>query len=65
MVQLYNSTTTGVLDETSDVMVVTDGISKEIVPAGGIIEISTGNSITLVPGIYHRFYAKKAEECWL
>jgi D-lyxose ketol-isomerase len=58
MVQLYNSTTTGVLDETSDVMVVTDGISK-IVPAGGIIEISTGNSITLVPGIYHRFYAKK------
>ena len=35
-----------------------DGI-RHLVKAGEIISIYPGNSITLVPGIFHRFGAKK------
>jgi D-lyxose ketol-isomerase len=56
-VQLYMEGADGQPDPGKDVTVYCDGI-KRIVKAGEIIEISTGNSITLTPHMYHRFYAK-------
>lgn len=47
----------GAPDFTRPVTVYRDGERYEAAP-GEIIEISTGNSITLVPGVYHRFFAK-------
>ena len=56
--QLYNKAQDGTLDEKSDIIFYTDSL-KRTVKAGEIIEIMPGNSITLEPYVYHRFYAKK------
>ena len=58
VVQLYHKTEDGGLDMEKDVVVYTDSI-KRVIPAGGIIEVQPGDSITLEPYVYHRFYAKK------
>jgi len=57
-IELYNSTPDGDLDRASDVTFYTDGI-RNTVPAGTVVEITTGNSITLTPGLYHRIFAKE------
>ncbi len=44
-------------DMTKGVRVLRDGEYYDAKP-GEIIEISTGNSITLEPGVFHRFFAK-------
>ena len=44
-------------DFTKPVRVLRDGEYYDAVP-GEIIEIPTGNSITLEPGVFHRFFAK-------
>ena len=56
--QLYNSYPDDSLDEKSDIYVKMDGFIRKF-PAGSIIEIEKGESITLQPGLYHRFCAKK------
>lgn len=56
--QLYNSTADEELDKINDVHFVSDGVEKSI-PAGTILELAPGESITLMPGIYHSFQAKK------
>lgn len=44
-------------DYTKPIDVTMDGVRKTIAP-GTVIEIQPGNSITLTPYMYHRFYAK-------
>ncbi|MDO4633590.1 MAG: D-lyxose/D-mannose family sugar isomerase [Eubacteriales bacterium] len=59
-VQVWNSTSKEdgyKVDEESEVHVVCDGMDVTV-PAGGIVKVSNGNSITLTPYIYHRFYAE-------
>lgn len=56
--ELYNSMPGGDLDKTTGITVKMDGIIKTF-PAGVIVEVEPGCSITLTPGIYHRFWAKK------
>lgn len=57
-IELYNSTEAGKIDYNKDVEVYMDGIPYTV-KAGEILEITPGNSITLTPGLYHRFGAKK------
>lgn len=57
-VQIYNRAPDGSLDEINCVDVWMDGI-KRIFKPGEIIRIMPGNSITLEPYMYHRFYAEK------
>ncbi|MBO5649751.1 MAG: D-lyxose/D-mannose family sugar isomerase, partial [Clostridia bacterium] len=57
-VEVYASTEDGELDRETDVVVYTDGV-RNVVPSGTVIEITTGNSITLTPGLYHRIYVKE------
>ncbi|MCQ2432140.1 MAG: D-lyxose/D-mannose family sugar isomerase [Clostridia bacterium] len=57
-VQLFGSTPDGDLDREHEIVVYTDGI-RNVVPAGTVMEITTGNSITLTPGLYHRIFVKK------
>ena len=54
-VQLYNATPDEGLDQQRDVQVQVDGVWR-ILPAGGVIELSPGESITLVPYCYHQFW---------
>ena len=58
VLQLYNSTPEGKLDEVSDIHVKMDGIIRTL-PAGAVVEIEKGNSITIEPGLFHRFFAKQ------
>ena len=57
MIQLYNSTPDELADETSPVAVSTDGVTRHL-PAGGIVALSPGESITLPTGLYHKFWAE-------
>ena len=56
-VQLYAKAEDGGLDTESDVKVRTDSILRTV-GAGETIELHAGESITLTPYMYHRFYAK-------
>lgn len=59
-VRVYNSKSKEegyAVDMESDVHLRLDGIPATI-PAGGMVEVTNGNSITLFPYIYHEFFAK-------
>lgn len=56
--QLYCSGPDGALDRERDVEVFCDGIRRTL-PAGSVAEVPKGCSITLTPGLYHRFWAKR------
>ncbi|WP_404405331.1 D-lyxose/D-mannose family sugar isomerase [Pelagibacterium halotolerans] len=56
--QLYNDDGTDKgIDEETDVVVYTDGI-KRVLPAGGILKLSPGESVTLLPGNWHKFWGE-------
>ena len=57
-IQLYNATEDGDFADT-DVTVRTDGVVRRV-EAGGIVVLEPGESITLVPWCYHKFWAIEA-----
>ena len=57
-IELYNSTEDDKIDYESDVEIYMDGILHTVKP-GEMFEIHPGNSISLTPGVYHRFGGKK------
>jgi hypothetical protein len=59
LVQVYNSTDDGALANTP-VLVFCDGHNYEV-PAGSVISIAPGESITLPTGQYHSFWAEKGK----
>jgi len=58
MIQLYNAKPDGTMDEQSAGAVYCDGVEKRFTP-GQIFEIPHGGSLTIVPRLYHRFWAKE------
>jgi D-lyxose ketol-isomerase len=58
MIQLYNAKPDGTMDEQSPGVVYCDGVEKSFT-AGQIFEIPHGGSLTIVPRLYHRFWAKE------
>jgi D-lyxose ketol-isomerase len=58
MIQLYNATEDGDLADT-DVTVSMDGV-RRIFQAGEIVALSPGESITLVPSCYHKFWGAES-----
>ena len=59
-VQVYAKGDDGKTAPTKPVVIYRDGVRYEA-KAGEVIEITSGNSITLTPYVYHRFYAKTGE----
>ncbi|NLG97515.1 MAG: D-lyxose/D-mannose family sugar isomerase [Chloroflexi bacterium] len=57
MIQLYNSTPDEAVDIQSEVQVSMDGVLRTV-PAGGVVTLEPGESITLTPGLYHQFWAE-------
>lgn len=55
-IELYNSLSDEELDQSGEVKVSVDGMVR-VVPAGGMVELEPGESITLTPGCYHTFWA--------
>jgi len=58
VIQLYNSTPAEKLDTENDVVVQCDGVTRTVKP-GGFIHLKPGESITLLSGQYHTFWAEK------
>lgn len=56
-IQLYNATEDEELDTETDVHVSMDGV-RRVLPAGGVVRLSPGESITLVRGMYHKFWGE-------
>jgi D-lyxose ketol-isomerase len=56
-IQLYNSTLNERIDLEHDVRISIDGVWREV-PPGGTVVLSPGESITLVPRCYHKFWAE-------
>jgi D-lyxose ketol-isomerase len=57
-IQLYNGTEDGSLTD-DDVTVQVDGLTRTV-KAGGVIRLTPGESITLEPYCYHKFWAEEA-----
>jgi len=56
LLELYNRTSDDRLDQNSAVSVKMDGIFHTFAP-GEIVRVKPGGSITLTPGLFHRFWA--------
>ena len=59
-IQVYNSRPDGSLDTESGVKLYQDGVLTVLKP-GEVIHVQHGNSVTLTPGIYHRFFATEGD----
>ena len=57
MIELYNANPDETMNETAPGHVYCDGVRKTF-EAGQIFEIPHGQSLTIVPRLYHRFWAK-------
>jgi D-lyxose ketol-isomerase len=57
-IELYNSRPGGKVDKETEVTVLINSV-KTTVSAGEVVELQPGESITLTPGLYHRFGVKK------
>ncbi len=58
--KLYASGPDGLIDRGVDVTVPTDGIMRTL-PAGGILRLAPGESVTLLPGIWHAFWGEEQD----
>jgi D-lyxose ketol-isomerase len=56
-IELFGSDPDGNIDENTDVTVLSDGILHHC-PAGGVIDLQPGESVTLMPGVWHKFWAE-------
>ncbi len=57
VLELFNSNEDGSVDETSDVTVPCDG-SVRTLDAGGLLKLEPGESVTLLPGVWHAFWGE-------
>lgn len=55
--ELYNSLPDGSIDEKSEVEVPTDGVLRTV-EAGGRLKLAPGESVTLLPGVWHAFWGE-------
>ena len=59
-IELFASDEDGGMDRRSRLRVPTDGIVREV-EAGGVLRLSPGESVTLLPGVWHAFRAEDAD----
>ena len=58
MIQLFNANDDETMNETTPGVVYLDGV-RHTFTAGQVFEIAHGCSLTIVPNLYHRFWAKE------
>ncbi|WP_274423618.1 D-lyxose/D-mannose family sugar isomerase [Chelativorans sp. YIM 93263] len=59
-IKLHASAPDGSVDPKAPVSVPTDGIIRRF-DAGGVLRLSPGESVTLMPGVWHNFWAEDAD----
>jgi len=55
--KLFMSNADGMVDKRATVEVRTDGVARTLEP-GGILRLEPGESVTLLPGVWHAFWAE-------
>ena len=57
VLELFMPDKQGGIDETSEVSVPVDGMIRKL-PAGGLLKLDPGESVTLLPGVWHAFWGE-------
>ena len=57
VLELFASSPDGSIDSSSDVSVLTDGVERRF-SAGGLLKLEPGESVTLLPGVWHAFWGE-------
>jgi D-lyxose ketol-isomerase len=60
VLELFMPDAKGNIDERAEVEVPSDGVMRRL-PAGGLLKLEPGESVTLLPGVWHGFWAEKAD----
>ncbi|MER2537547.1 MAG: D-lyxose/D-mannose family sugar isomerase [Rhizobiaceae bacterium] len=60
VLELFMSAPDGGIDRDAPVEVPTDGIVRTL-PAGGLLKLDPGESVTLLPGVWHAFWGEGAD----
>ena len=60
VLELFAGNPDGTIDRHSDITVPVDGILKTL-PAGGLLKLDPGESVTLLPGVWHAFWGEGAD----
>jgi hypothetical protein len=58
--ELFMPDAEGNIDRNAEVHVPTDGVIRTL-PAGGILKLDPGESVTLLPGVWHAFWGEGAD----
>jgi D-lyxose ketol-isomerase len=58
--KLFMSAADGAIDKRATVEVRTDGVARTL-EAGGILRLQPGESVTLLPGVWHAFWAEEKD----
>lgn len=56
-IEMFASDALGALDPTAEVVVACDGVERRL-PPGGVLRLSPGESVTLMPGNWHAFWGE-------
>jgi D-lyxose ketol-isomerase len=60
VLELFAPDANGGIDRNSDVTVPVDGLLRTL-PAGGLLKLDPGESVTLLPGVWHAFWGEGAD----
>ncbi|SOB93808.1 D-lyxose/D-mannose family sugar isomerase [Rhodobacter maris] len=56
-IEMFSSDASGALDPAAEVVVTSDGLTRRL-PAGGVLRLAPGESVTLMPGNWHAFWGE-------
>lgn len=56
-IEMFASDATGAPDPAAEVVVACDGVTRRL-PAGGVLRLAPGESVTLMPGNWHAFWGE-------
>jgi D-lyxose ketol-isomerase len=57
VLELFMPAADGGIDREAEVVVPTDGVIRKL-PAGGLLKLDPGESVTLLPGVWHAFWGE-------
>lgn len=60
VLELFMPAPDGSIDRDREVEVPTDGVIRKL-PAGGLLKLDPGESVTLMPGVWHAFWGEGAD----
>jgi len=60
VLELFMADEQGDIDRHREVEVATDGVVRRL-PAGGLLKLDPGESVTLLPGVWHAFWGEGAD----